>query len=586
MPYLPELNEGNQTRAMIDNFGGYNHNLKIGEGEWYEESNLTSEYYPMFANRRPRGIYTRAQDWLRGIIAKDALAWIDGDKLIYNGKVIEGITLNDEGPKQLVSMGAYLCIFPDGVYFNTAKDGDYGYMGARYESSGAITYTPCRVDGEEYVDFDVSADAPAEPVNGAYWMDSSGSVHVLKQYSSSSAMWIEIPTVYTKIYSFNIHTAFNAYDGVTISGVNYDAEDVVLKDQLHALNTSTTISAIGENYIVIAGILDERYTQTAGVVTVERKLPKLDFVCEANNRLWGCCYGLVDGKTVNEIYACKLGDFKNWNCFMGLSTDSYSASVGTDGEFTGCTAYLGSVLFFKENYIHRLSGSMPANYQLTTTACRGVQRGSERSLAIVNEILYYKSRSDVCAYDGSMPVGVSPQFGTDLYHDATAGAHGGKYYISMRGDSGWHLFVYDAQRGVWHREDDLHAIGFASWNDEIYIATQAEIIAANGTVGAAEKDVAWEATSGLIGYELVDHQYVSRFNIRMKLAEGAKCALAIEYDSSGVWIKQGVVYGHGTSSFVFPVIPQRCDHFRYRLRGEGDIRIYSIAKIIEQGSDA
>lgn len=585
MPYLPELNEGNQTRAVVDVFGGYNHNLKINEGEWYEESNLTSEHYPMFSNRRPRGLYKTVPE-LGGIISKDALAWIDGDKLYYNDYEVQGVRLNGRLPKQLVSMGAYLCIFPDKVWYNTAN-GDYGEMGYLYQSpeNGSISYEPCKANGEVYGEINASYAEPQEPSNGQYWMDTSGETHVLKQYSSSSAMWVEIPTVYTKISCNAIGAGFEQYDGVVISGVSYDAEDASMKQQLEALNTSTVIRAKGDNYIVVTGILDEAYTQN-GQITVNRAVPDIDFVCEANNRLWGCKYGLVGGKTVNEIYACKQGDFKNWNCFMGLSTDSYTASVGTDGKFTGAIAYLGNPLFFKENYIHRMSGTMPSNYQMTTTACRGVQDGSGASLAIVNEILYYKSRSDVCAYDGSLPVGVSAQFGTDLYSDAVAGAHGGKYYISMRGNGGWNLFVYDTQRGVWHREDGLHAIGFASWSDELYIAAGNRIIAENGTASRYESLVPWSATSGLIGYELIDHQYISRFNIRMKLADGAKCALAIEYDSDGNWIEQGIIYGRGTNSFVIPVIPQRCDHFRFRLSGEGDIRIYSIAKIIEQGSDA
>ena len=66
---------------------------------------------------------------------------------------------------------------------------------------------------------------------------------------------------------------------------------------------------------------------------------------ECGNRLWGCKYGLVDGETVNEIYASKLGDFKNWNCFAGLSTDSYAAARGSDGPFTGAADYLGQPRF-------------------------------------------------------------------------------------------------------------------------------------------------------------------------------------------------------------------------------------------------
>ena len=596
MPYLPNLTEGNQTRAVVDVFGGYNHNLKINEGEWYEESNLSAAHYPMFSQRRPRALYATAAGEIQGMIAKDALAWVDDGKLWYNNAIVDGVVLStdpEDNPKQLVSMGAYLCIFPDGAYVNTADLTDYGSMGARFASiDGAeITYTPCRLTGEEYADTDIIASdtEPEEPDNGQYWLDTGAEVHSLMQYSSSSGMWVQIPTVYTKIECAGIGKLFKQYDGVHISGIMYDVDegDAELAEQLNALNANAVIQGVGDDYVIIIGLIDRQYVQQAGTIVVERKLPKMNYVCEANNRLWGCYYGMHEGKMINEIYACKQGDFRNWYCYMGLSTDSYTASVGTDGEFTGCIAYLGNPLFFKENYIHRASGSMPANYQLVTTACRGVQRGSWRSLVVVNEILYYKSRTDVCAYDGSLPVGVSTQFGTELYYEAAAGAHGGKYYISMRDSSGiWHLFVYDTQRSVWHHEDNTHATGFAAWGDEIFFSVEKNVFAANGTVGTSEGVVKWSATSGLIGYELIDHQYVSRFNFRMKLGNSAKCALAIEYDSDGVWIDQGVINGYGTDSFVVPVIPQRCDHFRIRLAGEGDIKIYSIAKMIEQGSDA
>ena len=593
MPYLPDLAEGNQTRAVIETFGGYNHNLKIGEGEWYDEKNLSAAHYPMFSQRKERGRYA-AGSKLNGVIAKDALAWVDGDTLYYNGYPVDGIKLStrtEDNPKQLVSMGAYLCIFPDKKYFNTAKQSDCGKMEADFSSeSEELTFAPCRVTGEEYDDSVMipSDTEPEDPSNGDYWLDTSGDTHVLKQYSSSSSMWVQIPTVYTKISCSGIGKLFEAYDGVTISGIAYTGEYLELKEQIEALNSSTVIQAKGDDYIIVIGLLDQRYVQNPGHIVVERKVPDVDFVCEANNRLWGCKYGMINGQPINEIYACKQGDFKNWNCFMGISTDSYTVSVGSDGEFTGCIAHLGYPLFFKENCIHKMYGNMPSSYQLQTTTCRGVQRGSHRSLAIVNEILYYKSRSDVCAYDGSLPTGISPQLGTELYYEASAGAHGGKYYVSMKDSAGkWSMFVYDTQRGIWHREDETHATGFAAWGDELfYIDAAGSIMAENGTVGDKEGNVPWEATSGLIGYELIDHQYISRFNFRMKLGKGAKCLLQIEYDSDGVWLDQGVIYGHGTDSFVIPVIPQRCDHFRIRLSGEGDVKIYSIAKIIEQGSDA
>jgi hypothetical protein len=38
-------------------------------------------------------------------------------------------------------------------------------------------------------------------------------------------------------------------------------------------------------------------------------------------------------------------------------------------------------------------------------------------------------------------------------------------------------------------------------------------------------------------------------------------------------------------SFSVPVRPRRCDHFRIRIEGEGEGKIYSVTKTIEQGSD-
>ena len=92
--------------------------------------------------------------------------------------------------------------------------------------------------------------------------------------------------------------------------------------------------------------------------------------------------------------------------------------------------------------------------------------------------------------------------------------------------------------------------------------------------------------TGTHGYELVGHKYISRFNFRMRLGAGARCRLEIEYDSSGAWEDQGTIQGASTNSFVLPVIPRRCDHFRLRLSGAGEIWIYSMAKYLEAGSDA
>lgn len=584
MPYLPELMEGAQTRTMTEVFGGYNRNLKINEGEWYHEENLTCDHYPLFAERKKRGVYHQGMDNITGVLSKDALAWVEGKKLYYSGKQVDGITLSDDPdmlPKQMVSMGAYLCIFPDNVYVNTQYLPDCGKMGAEFTTveGGSISYTLSKADGTAYES--VAEVKPSMPANGDLWLDTSGSVHVLKQWSETTNMWVDIPTVYVKITATGIGRNFRQHDGVSIY-------DMAGTDQIKALNGDTVIQGVGDDYIIIVGIIDRAYTQTTGQVTVKRKIPKLDYVCESGNRLWGCFYGMHEGKVINQIFASKLGDFKNWNCFMGLASDSYAASVGTDGAFTGAITYLGYPTFFKENYVHKVYGSLPSSYQIQTTQLRGVQKGSAKSLAILNEVLYYKSATDICAFDGSLPAGISRQLGGVMYKNAVAGASGGKYMISMQdNDDNWHMFSYDPGRGLWHREDSTRAAGFTHWGQELFYidADTNRIMAAFGTEGTQEENVAWFAESGMIGYEMPDRKYVSRFNFRMKLEKGASVSLAIEYNSDGVWHDQGTVTGKGTDAFVYPVIPRRCDHFRIRLSGQGSVRIYSMAKILEQGSD-
>ena len=587
MPYLPELQEGYQTRTMTEIFGGYNHNLKINEGEWYSEKNLSCRAYPLFAEREKRGVYREGAQEITGMIAKDALAWVEGGKLFINGYQVDGMSLT-EGEKQLVGMGAYICVFPDNVYVNTQNLSDCGSMGAEFATIDGqeVTFTPCRLDGTPYEGVPIAESAPPEPANGDMWMDSSADTHVLKQYSASTGMWTDIPAVYVKIAVNGINELFSRYDGVTLSGAAVTEEDI--KNQIAALNGDIIIQAVGDGYIIVTGILDHAVTQNVGQVKISRKIPHMTHVCESGNRLWGCYYGMVGGVMVNQIFASKLGDFKNWNCFMGIASDSYAVSVGTDGEFTGAITYLGYPTFFKENCVHRIYGSMPSAYQVQTTQLRGVQKGSGKSLAILNEVLYYKSLTDICAYDGSLPTGISDQMGGVMYSNACAGAGNGRYMVSMQDTQGaWHMFTYDPQRGIWHREDDTHAIGFAAWGQEMYFIDRDRnaIITARGTEGTPEGDVEWMAESGMIGYEMPDRKYVSRFNIRMRLDEGAHLALEIEYDSNGIWVHQGDVSVAGTDAFVFPVIPRRCDHFRIRLTGRGGVRIYSMTKILEQGSD-
>ena len=594
----PVLSKLSTTRDMIEVFRGYNHNLRIGDGEFYEMKNLTSDDYPILSPRSQRGVHVSTGSPC-AMIAKDALCYVDivaennayGAELHINGNenAFEGLklsSLKEDLPKTLVSMGSYIIIMPDKKWVNTADD-TYGNIEATVETNGETEFTHCKLDGTDYTDEDVtiSDEAPANPNDLDYWIDTSSLPHTLKQYSANSAMWVSVATTYIKISATGIGVPFNTGDGVTISGIEIE--------ELADLNNTMVIQGCADDYIIVIGLIDEVKTQNAAI-TVKRQMPNMDFIIESENRLWGCRYGLsVNNEFVNEIYASKLGDFKNWNSFQGISTDSYAATLGTDGQFTGAVTHLGYPIFFKETCMHKVYGNYPANYQIQTTACRGVQRGCSNSLAIVNEILYYKSRSAICAYDGALPVEISSALGDVVYSDAVAGVLGNKYYISMRDVNEtdpsklYHLFVYDTQKGMWHREDNTQAVEFCNCRGELYYIDYADncikTVKGSGTLDTTK--VKWEATTGVIGTDSPDKKYISRIDVRLYLTIGAQVYFYVQYDSIGDWELLHTMDGITLKTISVPIRPHRCDHLRLKIIGEGEAKIYSICKTIEQGSD-
>lgn len=595
---LPVLNELYTSRDMVDVFGGYNHNLRINEGEFYDMKNLTSTYYPILAPRKPRGVFTRTKTNPVGMIEKDALCYVtvSGGNLhfVMNGSDYDlGITsVGADVERSLTSMGAYVVIMPDKKYINTINTSDKGNIEAEYTSpeGNIVTFDLCKADGTPYYINAVSPDEPTEEnvgkaiENGYLWLDTSQTPNSLKQYSTVSGMWSSVTSTFIRIGCAGIGASFNEWDGVTISGVTVSS----LKDDI---NADMVIYAKDNDYIVVVGMLaGDAGTSQTEPITVSRLMPEMDFIIESNNRLWGCRYGLNrKGETVNELYACKLGDFKNWTCYLGVSTDSYYVSLGTDGQFTGAISYLGYPLFFKENCLHTVYGSYPAQYQVQDTACRGVQKGSSKSLAMVNEVLYYKSRTGVCAYSGALPAEVSSALGENAYSDAVACYHKGKYYISMKdvNDGKYSLFVCDTVKGLWHKEDDVQVRSFCTVDEEVYF-TDSEANVIKTLFGSGTKDtapVSWMAETGVIGCTTPDKRYISRISLKMSIDVGANVMLSIQYDSSGVWETVSMIRGYNLRTFTLPIRPKRCDHFKLRIEGEGEAKIFSISKIIEQGSD-
>lgn len=596
---FPKLYEVERYRDMTTVFGGYNHQISCHDGQFYDMKNMTSKYFPILSPRKNRGIVRKLTN-PQALLDKEDLWWIDDKKLYRNGNevILEGVSFTDDSPKTMAKMGAYIIIMPDRIWCNVADDNDIkcGYMENKveYDKGDIITYNICDEYGNPIVwhDSKYYETYPAQDGNYMMSVNSSGK-YSLKIYAGSTGMWTTVASTYTQISAEGIGIGFEKEDGVKIT-TDYIKDSL---DNIYVNADEDGVHYFAETYIVnktddaitIPGI----YSGTKVIyndisLTVERKVPDMDLITECNNRLWGC------SKDGHEIYCCKLGDVKNWNCFKGISTDSWAATVGSDGKFTGAITYLGYPMFFKEDSLIKISVSATGGHQTKETRCRGVQEGSDNSLVILNEILYYKSTTGICGYNGSLPYSISEELGEINYYDAVAGGIGDKYYISMRDNKGlYHMFCYDTKNQIWCKEDNTEVLAFCKHKDELYFVDIKDntMKSIEGTFlydvpeKAKEDKFDWFVESGTIGYSSPDNKYIGRINLRITLDIGADVEFFLEYDSSGEWEHKFNMSGTGTRTFSVPIIPKRCDHFRYKIRGRGMCKIHSISKSIEGGSD-
>lgn len=588
----PQMAELPRQASATSTFLGYRRAARIGSGESSDEKNMASDEYPALAPRRKRGVWARPQS-AQGLIDKDGLCWVDGSKFFLGGVgyELELSTKAEDNPKRLVSMGANVIILPDKKYINARKPEDCGDIEEQYTTEGEVSFTVCDGDGESYEGLIVAEKAPEAPANGTYWLDTGSKPAALNRWSEADAMWLGITTCYVKLSGGGIEEHFREGDGVELSG---GEEEEPIKDMMG----SHVIWRKKEDGLVLIGTVNGQ-AKTTRPITAARRMPNLDFVIESGNRLWGCRYGAArNGEFVNEIYCSKLGDFKNWNVFQGISTDSWVGNCGSDGPWTGAANFLGSPVFFKEKHIHRVYGNAPSQYSITDTVGQGVQAGSEKSLVNTGNMLLYKSPTAVCAYDGALPTEISEALGDEVYTEGVAGSTGNKYYLSvMDAERKPVLLTYDMKRGIWHKEDDMRPLCWcAAGRDLFCIDSSGEILAVTGAGEQEEGPVEWETVTGEIGLEkttsrytvtpMPEEKYIAKISIRMQMEAGAKAEIWISYDGLEPWEKAATVHGSGRlRSFALPIRPKRCDWFRLKIRGRGTVRIYSIVRWVEGGSE-
>lgn len=362
---------------------------------------------------------------------------------------------------------------------------------------------------------------------------------------------------------------FKAGDTVTISGCGEALEDN---------NTTFTIDRIVGNTIYAAADIFTAGTETQ-VVTISRTVPQLDYICEANNRVFGC------SNSDNTVYVSALGDPTNMFTYERVATDSFTCAVGSPGAFTGCAKYSSSVLFFKEDKIHKMLGTYPGDFALYTYEVEGVQAGSDRSLTVINEMLYYKGKHGIYAYSGGVPNLISACFGERIFYEAIGGTDGINYLVAMKdGEDSGYLFSFHTEKGLWTLEErDLLAVDMIRQGLDLYI------LCADGTLYAEGKgtdlsDSEWHVQFTPLYETIQGKKTYSRLLLRAELPCGSYMIVDMRTDG-GRWVELGKITGKSEAVIPIRIPVNRCDKFEVRLSGKGEFVLREMMREFFIGSE-
>lgn len=626
---LPSLYSISTGKSIQTAFGGLNESYACAEAEFTEMKNFSSRGYPALQTRTPRRTM-RAMGRCNGMYHLNGLLLCEGTTLRYTedseddvataaagGEIVLENAVTDS-EKIMIGMGTKILIWPDAKSFDTAT-GKLEALSAAWSQTGTVTIAPCDAGGKTYTVSSVGTTEPSGPADGTTFLKQNSSsskwayVNVLEQYDAKSGKWAEILLNSVKMTLPGLAAAgFRKGDTITVEQVPGLVEEYLAE----GVNGEVTIEQMDGDSIVLTGspkTESTRYygsfTMTAGgttwksmngsesataggtTITARRRVPRLEYVTENANRVWGC------NSEENVIYSCKLGDPTNWYSYRGIASDSYAVNVGSDGPFTGAATCMGYVLFFKENCLHKLYGSRPADYQLVSVQCRGVAKQASKSMCVLAEVLYYLSPDGVMAWDGSLPVKISGGLDNTWLMNVR-GAVGGvldtRYYLHLRvpGRNETRLLVYDTERQLWHEEDtaaEENASGWEmcstgrqlyQWDGVNLWATEPEREADRDTDAAKanlEQKVGFEAVSGDIGLNIPADKYINRVFLRVDALTYSVVELQASYEG-GAWetLGQAAVLNKYTRVNL-PFVPERHDTMRLRIKGTGQIAVRSIA---------
>lgn len=543
-------------------FGGINRANGTPLGEWDRLNGFDITAYPALRTCLP---YAYSDIVSSGEITgytyrNGILVYTTAEGIYLDGKgTLTAIPGLSAGDKTLVNIGAYIVILPDWALINTA------------DTANPVAMAKGAVLTGNLLEYNQNQTKPTVSIFKLFYVDAPTAevtASGLAVGDSVKLSWTYGKRKMSKQLTIN-NIGTESYTGSGMTSIGFDTSDMPNTMWFY------TEGRAMDNF---------RVPRITGA-TIQRVMPDLDYVVEYNNRLWGC------SSKNHEIYCSKLGEPLVWGAYSGISTDSWAATVGTDGDFTGACVFNGCVLFFKEDCVHSVYGTKASNFTITTYTVRGVQKGSAKSLCISEGLLYYKAPEGIFTFNGSASSRFDGKLCVDRDSRTACGTADDRYIVMAMSDGT--VFYYDKLHSVWYNRTLPNVISMHNFSGSLYAITkdsnkamQKVMLTTNVGMPRRMAETAFEAVTGeLCRGELTSTSSYSRKamhtvikKLTMSVEEwhqqgvsSVQFAVSVQYDG-GDW--QTVYSYDGTAEeadnnvvTLIPTIPMRCQRLRIKISG-------------------
>lgn len=544
-------------------FGGINRANGTPLGEWDRLNGFDLTAYPALRTCLPYAysdIVSSSE--ITGYTYRNGiLVYTTAEGIYLDGKsTLTAIPGLSAGDKTLVNIGAYIVILPDWSLINTA------------DAENPVTMAKGAMLTGNLLEYNQNQTKPTVSIYKLFYVDAPTAevtASGLAVGDSVKLSWTYGKRKMSKQLTIN-NIGIESYTGSGMTSIGFDTSDMP--------NTMW--------FYTEGRAMDQFRVPRITGATIQRVMPDLDYVVEYNNRLWGC------SSKNHEIYCSKLGEPLVWGAYSGISTDSWAATVGTDGDFTGACVFNGCILFFKEDCVHSVYGTKASNFTITTYTVRGVQKGSAKSLCISEGLLYYKAPEGIFTFNGSASSRFDGKLCVDRDSRTACGTADDRYIVMAMSDGT--VFYYDKLHSVWYNRTLPNVISMHNFSGSLYAITkdsnramQKVMLTTDVGMSGRMTETAFEAVTGeLCRGELTSTNSYTRkamYTVIKKLTmsveewhqqgvSSVQFTVSVQYDG-GDW--QTAYSYDGTAEeadnnvvTLIPIIPMRCQRLRIKISGK------------------